>query len=269
MEELNVVVRMGKLHPKTITNKSSFLKEIRDKTYVPVPVSYSMSEAKRVNKPVFVKFNTTVIDDNLVPKGKDIYNNKELENYLKYLTEKGFDLKNVEIQELLSTDCKDNISICGWYEKGFHSFHQTRKVLQHPPKRGAGDVIEYMDLNENLADYAMQILVLFDYCGPFEIEFIKEKEEEKYKVLEMNPRFWMQHALVEQISGHLLVARYIGISPVKPVLKYKYWMYPVISLLKIAVGNFNYMPFFFKKDVIKPISVGQAIRFLLLYLLQL
>lgn len=267
--ELNTIVKIGNYDPSIILDKPAFLKAIVKKTNVPVPNSYSGMKFKDINLPVFVKFKSSYISEIHVPKGKAIYSFEELEKYINWIVGIGFKIEDIEIQELLSTKSRDNISICGWYEKKFHSLHQTRKILQHPPKNGNGDVVEYTQLDEKLADYAMQILSLVDYCGPFEIEFIKARNGKDFKVIEMNPRFWMQHGLIEQISGNLLVARYLGVSPLVPQLKYKFWMYPVISLLKIVKGNLKYVTYFFRKDVYKPISVGEAIRFLWLYLLRL
>ena len=269
LSEMNVIVKIGNSDPSTILNKGDFLNAIGEKTSVPVPFHYSPFEFQTIKVPVFIKFKSSYITYKRVPKGKVVYKVNELDKHIKHLVEYGFNLKDVEIQELLSTESKDNISICGWYEQGFHSFHQTRKVLQHPPKNGNGDVVEYMVLNKKLVDYAVQILKLVDYNGPFEIEFVKERNGEEYKVIEMNPRFWMQHGLIENNSGHLLIARYIGVTPLLPVLRYKYWIYPVISLIQIAKGKFKYIPYFLRKDVYKPISVSQSIRFLFSYLLKL
>ena len=50
-------------------------------------------------------------------------------------------------QELMSIDPKENVSICGWYDDDAKTplLHCTRKVLQHPPGSGNGDVVERME----------------------------------------------------------------------------------------------------------------------------
>jgi hypothetical protein len=83
----------------------------------------------------------------------------------------------------------------------------------------------------------------------------------------MNPRFWMQHGLIEDLSGHYLVAKYIGQQPLAPKQEVKYWIYPMVSIYKTILMNFKYMPYLFKSGVHWPVNGTGATKFLLKHLL--
>ncbi|HQA75206.1 hypothetical protein [Flavobacterium sp.] len=265
----NVIYHIGNQNPELILDKRKFLGNLKENSDVPVPTSYSLKHVESIKFPVFVKPKSSFFGDKKTSLEKAVIETKtELENYFQKVEKHGADKDDVEIQELLSTQTRDNISVSGWYENGFHRFYQTQKILQHPPKRGNGDVVKLMQLNPILEKHVLEVMKILDYQGPFEAEFVKEKKGSQYKLIEINPRFWMQHGLIEQLSGHLLVARYIGVSAMAPVTKYQYWMYTTIVPIQLAKLRLNYIPYLLRRDVYKPISFTQSGKFLLKYLKQ-
>ncbi|NLO19666.1 MAG: hypothetical protein GX121_07310 [Ignavibacteria bacterium] len=269
LKEHNVIYHIGNQNPELILDKTKFLENIKVNSNVPVPTSYSIEQLGNIIFPVFVKPKSSFMGDKKTPLEKAVIKtSSELENYLQTAEKLGASKNDVEIQELLSTQTCDNISISGWYDKEFYQFYQTQKILQHPPKRGNGDVVKLMKLNTIFEKQVLEVMKILDYQGPFEAEFVKEAEGNEYKLIEINPRFWMQHGLIEQLSGHLLVARYIGISAMVPVTKYQYWMYTTIVPIQLAKLRLSYIPYLLRRDVYKPISYTQSGKFLLKYLKQ-
>lgn len=111
-------------------------------------------------------------------------------------------------QELLSISDQHNISVCGWHDDKAYRYLVTRKVLQHPPKTGNGDVVETIaDFPQGLIETTRIILTAMRYQGPFEMEFVFDKHTNCYKIIELNPRFWMQHGLFEELTNHYLIRR--------------------------------------------------------------
>jgi hypothetical protein len=55
-----------------------------------------------------------------------------------------------------------------------------------------------------------RVLARLDYCGPYEMEFIVTGDG-RVHLLELNPRFWMQHGLF-LAAGNTLVRRYLGLD---------------------------------------------------------
>ena len=259
LQSINVNVYFGENDPNLILDKERFISHLREHTQVPVPDSYTVMG--NMSFPLIMKFKKSFNGEERAPKPIVINSKEELESVLKKYNE-----EDCQFQELLSSEDVDNVSICGWYDKNNQMFFQTRKVIQHPPKVGNGDVVQLLKLDSVLADYAFQICKSVNYFGPFELEFIKERNGSRYKVIEMNPRFWMQHGLVEELSGHYLVARYINVNPIAPRLNYKYWLYPMVSIYKTLLFNFKYIPYLTKSDVYWPVKGSQAIKFLLKHL---
>jgi hypothetical protein len=60
-----------------------------------------------------------------------------------------------------------------------------------------------------LAGQAARVLARLDFHGPYELEFLVT--EDGCRVVELNPRFWMQHGLYTA-CGNGLVRRYLGLD---------------------------------------------------------
>jgi hypothetical protein len=113
-------------------------------------------------------------------------------------------------QQMLSTRAEDNVSISGWYDQEPPAFMASRKVLQHPEEVGDGDLVEAIPMPLDLERQALAILAALEYRGPFELEFVRDPEAGTYRVIELNPRFWLQHGLLERRVPVGVIARYLG-----------------------------------------------------------
>jgi hypothetical protein len=152
-------------------------------------------------------------------------------------------------QELLSISDKHNVSVCGWYDNHYHQYAVTRKLVQHPPKTGNGDVIETITVfPQELVSAAGTILEALDYAGPFELEFVFDLNENVYKVIELNPRYWMQHGLVNSLTNHSLVRRNIGESDINIIpareLPHRYWINTNQALFRLLKGQLSLLGYF-------------------------
>lgn len=167
----------------------------------------------------------------------------ELESIERNYEELGFTRDMWCYQELLSVTDKHNISVCGWYDKDFKQYAVTRKILQHPPKTGNGDVIETVgDFPEELLVASEEILKKLKYSGPFELEFVYDNKNNTYKVIELNPRYWMQHGLVNRLTDYSLIRRNIGEISINEIpakqLSHKYWVNTNQALYRMFKGQF-------------------------------
>jgi len=165
----------------------------------------------------------------------------------------------------LSSESKDNISIVGWYDynKKNNVFHQTRKIIQHPVEGGTGDLIELMETDDILKKTTKIILNNINYIGPFEIEFIKSENSDEYKLLEINPRFWMQHGLIGAISGERLINNYISHDILNKTKGYKYWInlpHYLTLLFKLNEKAWRYLPKVIMQSY-SPISLKELILY--------
>jgi len=158
-------------------------------------------------------------------------------------------------QEILSLNDKSNLSICGWHQVDSQNYFASHKILQHPSNTGNGDVVSIIEPPSELLLITEQILNALNYSGPFELEFVFDENEKTYKVIELNPRFWMQHGLIEANTEHELIRRYLQLEikdEQKGKLKYQYWINSFYSLFRILKFDFRIMQYLFysKKYVI-------------------
>ena len=170
-------------------------------------------------------------------------------------------------QEVLSTDAIHNVSVCGWFDAHHQHVICTRKVLQHPEFCGNGDVITRIAPPGRIMEQTAAILNALEYEGPFEFEWIFDNHANVYKVLEINPRFWMQHGLVNEIYGHAVVGRYLGFeneakipcATTRPDIRT--WVNPLYALYRALKGDFRGLKYYFSAQTISPITLSQALSY--------
>jgi hypothetical protein len=144
-------------------------------------------------------------------------------------------------QEVLSLAPEDNVSVCGWHDARMPRYVATRKVLQFPARQGNGDVCELIELPQPLANSTTTLLNELNYTGPFELEYIRDAKSGRYFLIELNPRFWMQHPLAGANLGQAIVGRYLGL-PDKSVptrLAPRYWVNTVVALNRLMRTDFR------------------------------
>ncbi len=184
-----------------------------------------------------------------LPRLSIVNGKAELEALEQEYAENGYTRDMWCYQELLSISDKHNVSVCGWRDARFRQYAVTRKLVQHPPKTGNGDVVETIaDFPQELLSATSTILDALDYAGPFELEFVFDLNENVYKVIELNPRYWMQHGLINSLTNHALVRRNIGESELKVLpaeeLPHRYWINSNQALFRLMKGQLAILGYF-------------------------
>ncbi len=144
-------------------------------------------------------------------------------------------------QETLSLAPEDNVSICGWHDAKSPRYAATRKVLQFPERQGNGDVCELIALPGALAATARRALDELHYTGPFELEFVRDSRSGRFCLIELNPRFWMQHPLAGGNLGQAMVRRYLGLPEEAAANgpKPRYWVNTIVALNRLLRADFR------------------------------
>jgi D-aspartate ligase len=70
----------------------------------------------------------------------------------------------------------------------------ARKILQFPPEFGLGCVVRLVS-NPEVRDLGMRLLESLAFWGTAEVEFKLDPITRTYRLIEVNPRHWDQHAL--------------------------------------------------------------------------
>lgn len=100
------------------------------------------------------------------------------------------------VQEFIPGDDSELV-IFGTYfnaRSGSAVSYTARKLLQLPPLAGTGIAVQSSPLPQ-IVGPSMRLLQHVDYIGPAEIEYKLDRRSGQYKLIEINTRFWDQHAL--------------------------------------------------------------------------
>lgn len=147
-------------------------------------------------------------------------------------------------QEYLSQKTTDNVSVCGWHDKETQHYAVTRAVLRCPRLRGTAVVCEQVEGFEELAVRTALILAAMDFEGPFELEFVRDARSGVYKAIELNPRFWLQHILVQNRDGFRITRKYLGEGAVAPERReWIRWVSTTHAIRRAAMGDLRALPF--------------------------
>jgi hypothetical protein len=142
-----------------------------------------------------------------LPRGQTIRTRQQFDAWRRLCDTQGVSEEEWGCQELLCTAPQHTVSVCGWHDASDPLYLVTRWVRQRSEN---GWLVETVEDPGGLRDTTRRILGAMDYCGPFELEFVKNRRGDGYKVIELNPRFWMQHRLV----GSELIRRYLGLPSI-------------------------------------------------------
>lgn len=203
-----------------------------------------------------------------LPRPKVVRTKQEKEKIERGFNEAGISQNMWSYQELLSTVVMHNVSVCGWYDEAYHQFAVTRKLLEHPPNTGIGDVIEiYYDAPDSLVKETETILKALKYTGAFEMEFVLDAKSNEYKLIELNPRFWMQHGLLEKLTDYSLIRRALGETELKEIpvdeIEHMYWVSGTRALYRLAKGQLRILKYLMNGICIP--SLCQAVKWALYY----
>lgn len=260
----NIIVNFGNVERiSTIIDRFRLYQFIEDNGFASVPDTIAGTEDPfEVFGDEFVirpreSWQTPVHREEVkISKGKSSY-----EDILKGFESRGVGREKLCFQELLSIKNESSLAIGGWFDPENQHLFCLRKRFQHPPGVGSGDICERIEPPDGVMESAVSILSALEYCGPFELEFVFDDKSGEYKVIEMNPRFWMQHGLPEILSGYALISRYLGRRPqiISPSeLRTKYWVNPVQCLYRAIKGSFMPLFYYFRRDSWAPYTLLQA-----------
>lgn len=266
----NVIAFTGsEIDNNLIFNRYKFYKFIEKNKLALVPKTISSDEDPFIflGEKFIIRPNNSWEDNIKTPRLSIVENKETLEAIEKGYTELGMTRNMWCYQEVLSSLSRHNLSVCGWYEQGEKKFFVTRKVVQHPPKTGCGDVVEIVEeYPEKLLEYTENILSALKYRGPFELEFVYDIDTGRYCVIELNPRYWMQHELLERNTDYYLIRKNIGQNSVQALsknIRYKYWINTNQFLYRILKGQFSL--FKYLKTSVKAPGMLRSIKWMRFY----
>ena len=113
-------------------------------------------------------------------------------------------------------------SVCTFSENGeIKGLFIYEKLRQHPDKFGTGTYLRSIQ-NDEVLKIAEGILNRVKYTGISEIEFIIDPNDNKFKVIEMNPRTWKSINFATQCNQNI-VQKYIALVRGEDITKDNYY----------------------------------------------
>lgn len=246
-----------------ILDKFTFYNFIQDRNLAEIPRTITSQEdpSKRLGYPFFIRFKKSWDGVNLLPRVQIITRPEQQRKVEDTYAQMGLLPHQWCYQEALSIDPRHNVSISGWHGPDERLYFATRHLLRHPSANGNGDVTEIIAPPKGLLECTERILSALEYQGPFELEFVLDLKCGSYKVIELNPRFWMQHGLIEAVTGHALVSKYadvIGTKCINRSGEIRYWVNTLYAIYRIAKGDLRVLKYLFnsKALLVPPLSIA-------------
>lgn len=253
----NIVAFTGsKISNELIVNKYNFYKFIQESNLAVVPKTITSNENPFdvLGNPFIIRPKNSWEGEIKTPRLSIISSVKQLKKVEEEYYSLGMNRDMWCYQELLSVEDRHNLSVCGWYGLNESNLIVTRKVIQHPPKTGCGDVVEVVeDYPHVLIEHTKNVLSALEYEGPFELEFVYDLKTNQYCIIELNPRYWMQHELAEKNMDYYLIRKNLEQTNVIPIInnKYKYWVNTNQFLYRLIKGNVSIFKYV-KRAVMAP-----------------
>ncbi len=210
------------------------------------PVPSWVSADQISSYPVILKSRHSWRDAKKLPRGWCCSDEGQMLHRYNSLDERGLRKEWFFFQAYLG-DGALNVSVSGYYD--FEHEHRrltvtTRKVLGNDGDLPTGVVVEVIDDPADLTERALGILRRLRYDGPFEMEFIMDPTRRDFLVLELNPRFWMQHGLFTKFADNGLVKRYVDMDGdedwrIRVISKRAVWVNSIDTLAGVVRGDFR------------------------------
>ncbi len=231
---------------------------------VPRTVSGECDPFSEFGQAFFFRYRLTWVRGKKTPRIRLVESREEWQTAVRSGEALGYNPADWCYQEVLSLATEDNVSVCGWHEAESPRYVATRKVLQFPARQGNGDVCELIELPAHLANTARNLLDDLCYTGPFELEFIRDSRTGRHFLIELNPRFWMQHPLAGANLGQAIVRRYLGLAgetaPGRTTPHY--WVNTIVALHRLMRADFRGWKYLRHPQAIRMPPLGVTLRWL-------
>jgi predicted ATP-grasp superfamily ATP-dependent carboligase len=160
-------------------------------------------------------------------KGFIVRSDSELKKCFELASNKNL---QVVIQEMIIGPNKNHFKVCAYYsmEKELLAIFSTQKTRQFPIDIGIGTYMISGNFPE-LIELGRKCFEGMGYNGIGSIEFKKDDRDDQYKLIELNPRFWLQNIQATCAGVNFPYIYYLDCigERVEPVLRFKenirYW----------------------------------------------
>lgn len=176
---------------------------------------WHLNDAAQASYPVFLKCRHSWVGDRKMPRGWVCKDAAELATRRARMAVEALDEKHFFLQAWMGEEPLKLLSVGGFFdadEEMRNLMVVTERVAEYSAGPSSSAAVVTVDDPHELTTRAARVLRRLRYRGPFELEFLLTRRG--CLILELNPRFWMQHGLFEA-DGNALVRRYLGVDSLK------------------------------------------------------
>jgi predicted ATP-grasp superfamily ATP-dependent carboligase len=184
----------------------------------------------RIPLPAFIKgrsavswrgaFGSTV-------KGLTVNSRTEMRDVLQKVLAHGI---SAVVQDIIPGDARQHQKVSAYVSSSGEilAAFTLRKLRQNPPGFGFGCLVETID-NPELLKMGTELFQRIGYRGTGSAEFKFDARDGRYKLIELNPRYWQQNALAEQVGMNFPLLEYrdvcgLVVEPVREFRKGVKWI---------------------------------------------
>jgi hypothetical protein len=181
----------------------------------PVPYQQTLSTSQN-SFPIVIKARRSWKDGRKLPRGKVLKDLLDYQTFKCDLAAQGLDEVLFFFQGWIPNGLTNCYSVSGFFDTESSSrqiLQVTQKIaeIRRGSSFGSTTAIKLVRDPARLIPRTESILNLLNYTGPFELEFVKD-ERQRFFVLEINPRFWLQHGIFREKFHNLPLRFYLDYS---------------------------------------------------------
>ena len=163
------------------------------------------------------------------------------------------------VQKIIIGSNINHFKFCVYIDKSnkFLMKFTLRKIRQYPVEFGVGSCVESIKYKE-LEEVGVKFFKGIGYKGIGSAEFKLDLEDNKLKLIELNPRYWMQNEQAAVCGANFALAQYLDLSDQGAIMSDDFkigvkWIDPVQDFKSFigqnhlsAVSLFSWLVFLFK-----------------------
>ena len=175
----------------------------------------SMAERRNLWYPYLVKAKHSWFGGRKMPRGWICRSEDDMHRALNCIQQQGLQQDLFFLQEWLGNSTVRVVSVCGYHDHGNARRNLTatvERVSAHTNGLSCSAVVHTIGDSWGFVPKTQRILDRLRYTGPYELEFLVTPDRQI--VLELNPRFWMQHAIFAA-DGNGVLRRYFGLDTLR------------------------------------------------------
>ncbi len=173
---------------------------------------WPLSEAGFADFPFLIKAKHSWHGDRKLPRGWLCRSREDVKYARGQIEELNFSEDWFFVQQWLESDDLSVISVCGFFDH--NNAHRNiealvKRIASYQSGLSCSAAVETMNDQGQLIEKTHAILQTLEFTGPYEMEYLVSASSTQ--VLELNPRFWMQHAIFLK-NGNGLLKRYFELD---------------------------------------------------------